>query len=194
MKDIDIPIPMNHTPPSNPSQPEQLAPPPSFLSRSSHPFACLFFIILKSGTFLCYLFLNLIIDSTPVTFIIVILLSSIDFWTSQKIIGRLLVGLRWRSEIREDGAQAWIYESFDEDRGNNKVDSYVFWTGMIIMPVVWGVFFIANFLTFNLFWSVLVLACCILSTVNLVEFIRCRNDHKQKIRELLASGVKRMAS
>lgn len=194
MKDIDIPIPMNHTTPTNMNQPEQLAPPSSFLSRSSHPFACLFFLILKSGTFLCYLFLNLIIDNTPVTFIIVILLSSIDFWTSQKIIGRLLVGLRWRSEIREDGAQTWIYESFDEDRGNNKVDSYVFWAGMIIMPVVWGVFFIANFLTFNLFWSVLVLACCILSTVNLVEFIRCRSDHKQKIREMLASGVKRMAS
>ena len=191
MKDIDIQIPIGDPNPV----PAQSQPDPhhqsgaSFLSRSSHPIACLFHIILKSLTFLCYLFLNLIIDNTPITFIIIILFTSIDFWATQNIIGRLLVGLRCRNLIQEDGTQTWIYENFDDNRMNNKVDSYVFWTGMIVMPILWGVFFIANFLTFNLFWSLLVLTCCILSTVNLIEFIRCRKDHKQKMKEMISRGV-----
>lgn len=37
------------------------------------------------------------------TFIIVTVLSGIDFWIVKNVTGRLLVGLRWWSDFTEDG-------------------------------------------------------------------------------------------
>jgi hypothetical protein len=36
-------------------------------------------------------------------FIFVLILAAIDFWVVKNISGRLLVGLRWKSEIDEKG-------------------------------------------------------------------------------------------
>ena len=38
-----------------------------------------------------------------ITFILVTVLGAIDFWTIKNISGRLLVGLRWWSEVDEKG-------------------------------------------------------------------------------------------
>ena len=38
-----------------------------------------------------------------ITFIIVMILSSLDFWTVKNVTGRLLVGLRWWSDYDEKG-------------------------------------------------------------------------------------------
>jgi hypothetical protein len=34
-----------------------------------------------------------------------------DFWTVKNVSGRLLVGLRWWNEIKEDGESVWVFES-----------------------------------------------------------------------------------
>lgn len=36
-----------------------------------------------------------------------------DFWTVKNVSGRLLVGLRWWSENKEDGTTTWLFESRD---------------------------------------------------------------------------------
>ena len=38
-----------------------------------------------------------------ITFIIVMMLSALDFWTVKNVTGRLLVGLRWWSDYDEKG-------------------------------------------------------------------------------------------
>jgi len=47
-------------------------------------------------------------------YLIVILLSSFDFWICKNISGRVLVGLRWWNEVKPDGNEVWIYESKNE--------------------------------------------------------------------------------
>ena len=90
--------------------------------------------------------------NSTLTFILIVLLSSADFWAVQNVTGRLLVGLRWRNELKQDGTEEWIFESFDEDPQSNKFDLYVFWGSLVGFPAVWVIFLFANILTFNLFW------------------------------------------
>lgn len=70
-----------------------------------------------------------LIDSDAMIFLIVILLSAFDFWTVKNItgimhlsnkrklnrklliIGRLLIGMRYRTFIDKDGKEIWVYES-----------------------------------------------------------------------------------
>ena len=59
------------------------------------------------------MFLNLFIDEEIATFLVVVILCSFDFWTVKNVTGRLLVNLRWWSEIDELGEEKWIYESDD---------------------------------------------------------------------------------
>jgi hypothetical protein len=34
-----------------------------------------------------------------------------DFWTVKNVTGRLLVGLRWWNNIKDDGENEWVFES-----------------------------------------------------------------------------------
>ena len=47
------------------------------------------------------------------TFIVVLILSAVDFWVVKNITGRVLVGLRWWNEIMQDGSEKWVFESFN---------------------------------------------------------------------------------
>lgn len=49
-----------------------------------------------------------------------------DFWTVKNVSGRLLVGLRWWNEIKDDGSNEWVFES-KENRTVNATDSRMFW-------------------------------------------------------------------
>ena len=44
-------------------------------------------------------------------FICCVLLLAFDFWTVKNVTGRLMVGLRWWSEVKEDGSTVWRYEA-----------------------------------------------------------------------------------
>lgn len=86
------------------------------------------------------------------TTIVVILFCAIDFWVVKNVTGRLLVGLRWWSEIQEDGSEKWIFESKSNDYKPNSVDSLFFWTGQIAGVGVWGFFLVLNILSFTPYW------------------------------------------
>ncbi len=53
----------------------------------------------------------LLFDSFITGFICCILLLAFDFWTVKNVSGRLLVGLRWWNEVKEDGTNVWVFES-----------------------------------------------------------------------------------
>lgn len=43
------------------------------------------------------------------TFIVVVILSALDFWVVKNVTGRLLVGLRWWSDFDNEGKEIWKY-------------------------------------------------------------------------------------
>jgi len=58
--------------------------------------------------------LDLLLNSEALAYLIVILVGSADFWMTKNISGRILVGLRWWNEVKEDGSEVWIFESKNE--------------------------------------------------------------------------------
>ena len=63
------------------------------------------------ASMLSFMMLNAIIGDEIITFVIVVLFAAVDFWTVKNITGRLLVNLRWTTEIDDFGNEKWIYES-----------------------------------------------------------------------------------
>ena len=51
--------------------------------------------------------------SYVLTFVMVTILSAMDFWTVKNVSGRLLVGLRWWNDVDEAGQNHWRFESFE---------------------------------------------------------------------------------
>jgi hypothetical protein len=60
--------------------------------------ACVFTFIFKASAFFIYFIMGNFFSDVN-TFIIVTVLSGIDFWIVKNITGRLLVGLRWWSDF-----------------------------------------------------------------------------------------------
>lgn len=58
-----------------------------------------------------YLFCGWFSNSFVTSFVVIVVLLSIDFWTVKNISGRLLVGLRWWNYVDEDGESHWVFES-----------------------------------------------------------------------------------
>jgi hypothetical protein len=124
MGDLDFNIPIgNEQPKPAAAAPQQPVYQPGsdqqsgsgFLSNSAHPVACVFHFGFKLAAFLSYLLLNAVIGNATLTFIVIIIFASLDFWTVQNITGRLMVGLRWKNKVNEDGSEEWIFESHNED-------------------------------------------------------------------------------
>jgi len=119
------------------------------------------------------LFLNAFIDAEIATFLIVVILNALDFWTVKNITGRLLVNLRWWSEIDEMGEENWIYESDDGKKPVGKTDSFVFWTALYAYPCAWGFFMLMDLFGFKILWTNLCFICFSLSFTNAQGYYYC---------------------
>jgi hypothetical protein len=113
------------------------------------------------------------IDEEIATFILVIMFTAFDFWTVKNVTGRLLVNLRWWSEIDELGEEKWIYESDDGKKPVGKTDSFVFWTALYSYPIVWFIFGFLDIISFKLLWFILCSVCFSLSFTNAQGFYYC---------------------
>lgn len=78
---------------------------------SRHPYVTLFHLIFRIGAIVVYLFCGLFSNGFIASFVTVVLLLSMDFWTVKNITGRLMVGLRWWNYVDDDGKSHWIFES-----------------------------------------------------------------------------------
>ena len=76
-----------------------------------HPVACFFHLAFRVAAIVVYILCGMTSAGFVLTFIIILLLLSLDFWIVKNISGRLLVGLRWWNKISENGESTWIYES-----------------------------------------------------------------------------------
>ena len=86
------------------------------------------------------------------TFIIVVLLSAVDFWTVKNVTGRLLVGLRWWNDFDHNGKEVWKFDSYNKDFKPNAYDSSIFWTSQIAATITWAVLLVLKILSFSIFW------------------------------------------
>ncbi len=86
----------------------------NFISKASNPMTCIFTIIFKIGAIASFIVLDIVVKNEAIAYLVVILLCSADFWTTKNISGRILVGLRWWNEVKENGEEVWIFESKNE--------------------------------------------------------------------------------
>mmetsp|Transcript_16268 Transcript_16268/g.46885 ORF Transcript_16268/g.46885 Transcript_16268/m.46885 type:complete len:267 (-) Transcript_16268:290-1090(-) len=159
---------------------------------SSHPIACLFHCVFKTGALFLYIFCGWFGNVKGANFITVtvgcILLLAADFWVVKNITGRLLVGLRWWNKVEQDGATRWIFESA-ETTNTNRFDNTVFWGILYGTPVVWGALFVVGFLKFNFGWLITVLMAIALSGANLYGYWKCSSDQKAKFQQMMQQGA-----
>lgn len=134
----------------------------------------------KGAALLTYLFSGFG-SGYVVTFVMVTILSALDFWTVQKITGRLLVGLRWYNTIDEQGKSQWQFMSFEDQRVINPTESNVFWIGLFSAPGIWILLGLSTVLTLRFMWLVLVLVALGLNMMNVVGYVKCKRDAGKKL-------------
>ncbi|KAJ2484519.1 Golgi apparatus membrane protein tvp23 [Coemansia sp. RSA 2320] len=156
---------------------------------SSHPLALLFLILFKGVALTLYLLGNFFTSNFILLFVVCVLTLAVDFWTVKNISGRLLVGLRWWNEVREDGTNEWIFESRDQSVPNNSSDSRIFWTVLYATPAIWSLLAIAAFFSLRLQWLLIVIIAVLLSSANLIGYQRCDKDQKQRWNQLTGSSA-----
>ena len=114
-------------------------------------------------------------------FVLCIILLAFDFWTVKNISGRLLVGLRWWSYVREDGSNEWIFESLEDMAELSPLDSRIFWGALYAAPSAWVFLFIVGLLRLQIEFLPIVCAAIIMSTANIIGYVKCSNNAKSKM-------------
>ncbi|CAG2158719.1 unnamed protein product [Oppiella nova] len=155
--------------------------------RFKHPSAAFFHIIFKMSSIVTYLFGGLFGQDFLSIFVLLILLISMDFWTVKNVTGRLLVGLRWWNRIDDEGNSQWLFENkYKKDNNSddsikdlnqlseNTADSTIFWTALIVAPILWFILLLVTIFRLNVQWFMVVSLALVLSASNLYGYIRCK--------------------
>lgn len=150
-----------------------------------HPIAAAFHVAFKLGALLTFILGGLFASSYVVRFVITILFCAADFWTTKNVTGRILVALRWWSEVKDDGATQWVFESSPDESSVNKFDSWFFWVTTSGYCVVWAILCLINILSLK--WFPISLTGLVLAGVNLYAFFKCKRDAKARLTSLILS-------
>lgn len=105
-----------------------------------HPVPALFHLLFKTLAILVYMFGTWFSSNFVNMFIVCVLLLAFDFWTVKNVTGRLMVGLRWNSEVLEDGSTTWKFEAQEENLNSTTLDHAVFWAGLFAPAPIWLLF------------------------------------------------------
>ena len=149
----------------------------------------LFHVLFKAIALVIYLLSGMIFNTNEgggyvMTFVIVTILSALDFWTVKNVSGRLLVGLRWWNRVDDKGESHWQFESFEDRRFVHPTDSNVFWMTLFGAPLVWALLGIGSIITLHFMWLLLCLVALGLCGINLYGYIRCKKDARTKLTAL----------
>ncbi|CAD6244331.1 GSCOCG00013348001-RA-CDS [Cotesia congregata] len=137
-----------------------------------HPYVTFFHLAFRVSAIIVYMFCTWFSDSFIASFVVVVLLLSMDFWTVKNITGRLMVGLRWWNYVDDDGKSHWVYES----RKNriNPSEARIFWLSLIICPLLWCLFFIVALFGLKIKWLLIVCIATMLNGANLFGYVKCK--------------------
>jgi len=151
---------------------------------NKHPVAVVFHLLFKIAAITTYLVgFFAFPDNFIVVFIVITMLIAFDFWTVKNVTGRLLAGLRWWNEIKEDGSNLWIFESLPQQERDalDSRESMVFWISLFVTPAVWVLFLLGCLLPPKPSYIVIVLVALALNSANVVGYMKCRKDAKKKL-------------
>ena len=157
----------------------------NFLQHATNPGIVLFTLLFKALAVVCFLLLGIFGVSDALVFIIVVILNAFDFWFVKNVSGRILVGLRWWNEVKDDGTEVWIFESDHEKRATS-IDTTLFWTSLYVTPCFWGVFLVIELFGLSLMWFLVCLISFVLTFSNTVGYYKCSGEQKKKISNFLA--------
>ena len=157
----------------------------NFLQHAANPGIVLFTLLFKTLAVVSFLILGIFGVSDALIFIIVVILNAFDFWFVKNVSGRILVGLRWWNEVKDDGTEVWIFESDHEKRATS-IDTTLFWTSLYITPCFWGVFLVIELIGLSLLWFLVCLISFVLTFSNTVGYYKCSGEQKKKISNFLA--------
>ena len=157
----------------------------NFLQHAANPGIVLFTLLFKTLAVVAFLILGIFGVSDALIFIIVVILNAFDFWFVKNVSGRILVGLRWWNEVKDDGTEVWIFESDHEKRATS-IDTTLFWTSLYITPCFWGVFLVIELIGLSLMWTLVCLISFVLTFSNTVGYYKCSGEQKKKISNFLA--------
>jgi hypothetical protein len=104
--------------------------------------------------------------------------------------GRLLVGLRWWSHVKEDGSNEWGFESLEDMAEISALDSKLFWGGLYASPLAWAVLLLLAILRLKLEYIPVIVSAIALNMANIVGYIKCSGSAKEKMQSLVERGMK----
>lgn len=114
-------------------------------------------------------------------YILVITMCAFDFWVVKNVSGRILVGLRYWSKVKDDGKEIWFFESMGDHSNKNRLDRRIFWTGQYFMACLWFLFAFASFFTFSFSNTTVCLIALTLTATNLLGYIKCDKKHQKNV-------------
>ncbi|KAK6170891.1 hypothetical protein SNE40_019180 [Patella caerulea] len=157
--------------------------------RLKHPVAVFFHLFFRTASLLTYLFCSWFSNSEITSFIIIIVLLSMDFWTVKNITGRLLVGLRWWNYVDDEGKSQWVFES---RKGSNQSkisadEARIFWLALIITELIWIVFFFTRMFSFSIVWCMIITVGILMNGANIFGYVRCKYGSQQKMTSVASS-------
>lgn len=157
----------------------------NFLQHAHHPVIVFFTLIFKVCAIIFFLFLKIFGLSDALIFILVVIFGAFDFWFVKNVSGRILVGLRWWNEVKEDGSEVWIFESAQEKRATS-IDTTIFWGSLYIAPIFWAIFLIIELIGFQLMWFLVCLISLILTFSNTLGYYKCSGEQQKKVSNFAA--------
>lgn len=152
-----------------------------------HPISCVFHLFFKLLAIVSYILLNLFVDSFVLVFIVVLLCMACDFWTVKNVTGRLMVGLRWWNDVKEDGTSEWIYESLEGQRKINTTEAILFWSCLLGFPLVWAFFAIVSLVELQPLWLASTFVALVISCPNIFGYLMCAKESRKKLHDMAKS-------
>ncbi|KAJ9575478.1 hypothetical protein L9F63_007683 [Diploptera punctata] len=154
-----------------------------------HPYVTFFHLAFRVSAIVVYMLCGWFSSSFIASFVTIILLLSMDFWTVKNVTGRLMVGLRWWNYVDDEGNSHWVFEARKGIQQNrvNPYEAQIFWTALIFCPLLWFIFFLIALFGLKFKWLLLVCIAIVLNGANLYGYIKCKVGRGEKVSTSLSS-------
>ncbi|XP_076680146.1 putative Golgi apparatus membrane protein-like protein CG5021 isoform X3 [Andrena cerasifolii] len=148
-------------------------------NKLKHPYVTMFHLGFRVAAIVVYMLCGWFSNSFIASFVTVVLLLSMDFWTVKNITGRLMVGLRWWNYVDDNGKSHWVFES--KKNRINATEARIFWLAIILCQILWSVFFMLALFGLKFKWLLLVCIALVLNGANLYGYVKCKMGKDQNI-------------
>jgi len=147
-----------------------------------HPYCSFFHIFFRAATIVWYVLSTWFTSNFVLVMVVCVLLCAADFWTVKNVSGRLLVGLRWWSEVDDNGDNKWYFECAEDTSRIDDRERRLFWGALYITPAIWVLLAIGCVFQFSFKWLMVVMMALIMTSTNLVGYHRCQKDANKKLK------------